>query len=69
MGIGSWFKKLMAREDAGAMRRAEERSHETAEERRASSGDFEGMQADNRAARSEHEPNIEAADRLGETDE
>jgi hypothetical protein len=66
MDIGSWWKKLTKREDAEAMREAEERSYETPEERRISSSDVEGLAADEVAARGMHEPNIADADRLGE---
>jgi len=68
MGIGSWWKKLTKREDAEAMREAEQRSYESPAERRITSGDIEGLKDDEFVARGAHEPNIEAAERLGEGD-
>ena len=69
MSIGSWLKRLRKREDAKAIHRAEERSYETPEERRISSGDIEGLEADTQAARAMREGNIEDADRLGDQDD
>ncbi len=69
MGIGSWFKKLRKREDDEAIHRAEERSHETSQEREITSGDMEGRQADELAARGMREGNIGDADRLAEGDD
>lgn len=40
----------MQREDAAALKRAEDMQLESPEERRISEGDFEGMQADEQAA-------------------
>ena len=68
MGIASWWNKLMKREDDAAMKAAEERSHETPEERHATSGDMEGLQADERAARSMHEGNVEDVERFADED-
>ncbi len=65
MEIGSWWKKLMKREDAEAMHEAEERSYETPEERQLTSTDIEGVKDDQFVARGEHEANIGDADRLG----
>jgi hypothetical protein len=42
MGIGSWWKRLMKREDEAALEREVEREQETREEQRFSSGDMEG---------------------------
>ena len=69
MGIGSWLKKLRAREDQEAIERAEERVNETLDERRVSSGDLQGLQADEMAARNVHEPNMEDAERFAEDDD
>lgn len=66
VGIGSWLKKLRAREDEEAIERAQERVHETLDERRIASGDLQGLEADERAARSVHEANIEDAERFAE---
>ena len=63
------MKRLRKREDAKAIHRAEERSYETPEERRISSGDIEGLEADTQAARAMREGNIEDADRLGDQDD
>ncbi|MGB2874738.1 MAG: hypothetical protein WBB76_04600 [Gaiellaceae bacterium] len=69
MGIGSWWKRLMKREDDAALEHAEERSYETAEERRYTSGDFTGLETDERAARSVREGNIGDVERLAQEDE
>jgi hypothetical protein len=66
MGLGDWWRRLMKREDEQAIEHAVERQDETPEERRYSSGDITAVEDDEFAARSEHEPNIEDADRLGE---
>jgi hypothetical protein len=55
MGLLDWWRRLRAKEDVATMERAEEMSVETPEERSVSSGDIEGIAADN-----------EAAERLGE---
>ena len=67
MGIGSWWRKLRAREDASAIRRASEEQNETPAERRYTHGSREGLGADT-AASGLHgvEPNVESADRLSE---
>ena len=69
MGIGSWWKRLMKREDEAALRREVEREHETREEQRFSSGDVTGLETDERAARTVREGNIEDVERLAERDE
>jgi hypothetical protein len=69
MGIGSWWKKLMKREDEAAMERAEERSYETPAERRATSGDMEGLEADTQAARAMREGNVEDVERFADEDD
>ena len=51
------------------MREAEQRSYESPEERRITSSDIEGLKDDEFVARGAHEPNIEAAERLGEGDD
>lgn len=66
MSIRSWWKKRQQREDAEAIHEAEERSYESPEERRNSSGDIPGRGADEVAARGVHEGNIDAADRLSD---
>ncbi len=58
----------MKREDEAAFERAEERSHETPAERRATSGDMEGLQADEIAARSVREGNVEDAESFADDD-
>jgi hypothetical protein len=68
MGIFSWWSKFRAGGDEEAVRRAEERSFETAEERRYSSGDVGGLEADTRAGRPLHEQNIGDAKRFGDGD-
>jgi len=69
VGIGSWLRKWRAREDAEAIERAEERVHENVDEQRIASGDLQGLQADEMAARSVHEANIEDAERFAEDDD
>jgi hypothetical protein len=69
MGIGSWWKRFRQREDEATIERAEEEAHETLDERRVTSGDVQGLEADEFSARSMHEPKIEDAERLGEADE
>jgi hypothetical protein len=66
MGIGSWWKKRRERADASAMEREEERWQESPEERRITSGDIEGLEADEIAARGVREGSIDDADRLGD---
>jgi hypothetical protein len=68
MGIGSWWRRLMKREDEAAIERAAERSYETPAERRATSGDMEGLEADEQAARAFREGNVEDAERFGDED-
>ena len=68
MRILAWLRKLRQREDAAALKREQELRIETPAERAISSGDMEGMQADFRAAREEHEASIEDADRLGDNE-
>ena len=68
MGIGSWWKRLMKRDEA-ALKREVEREHETREEQRFSSGDVTGLETDERAARTVREGNIEDVERLAERDE
>jgi hypothetical protein len=46
MSIWSWFTRFRQSRDAAALRRAQERSDETPEERKYTSGDIEGNQAD-----------------------
>ena len=69
MGIASWWKRLTQREDEAAIEAAEERSYETPAERHATSGDFEGLQADERVARDLHEGNVEDAERFADDDD
>ena len=52
----------MKREDEAALEREVEREHETREEQRFTSGDMEGLQSDEFAARSMREGNIEDAE-------
>jgi hypothetical protein len=69
MGIGSWWRKMRQREDAEAIERAQERVHETVDERRIASGDLQGLEADEMSARNVHEPKIEDAERFAEDDD
>jgi hypothetical protein len=69
MAFRSWLKKLRGREDAEAMHRAEERSYESAEERRITSGDIEGLEADAQASRAFREGNIENAEKFADEDD
>jgi hypothetical protein len=69
MGIGSWWKRLVKREDDAALEREVEREHETREEQRAASGDMEGLQSDEFVARSMHEGNIEDAETFADEDD
>jgi hypothetical protein len=69
MGIGSWLKRLRQRGDAEAIQRAEERAGETPAERRLASEHIEDLQADEFAARSVREGNIEDAERFAEEEE
>ena len=65
MAIRAWLAKLRKREDADAMERAEDRLAETSEERGVTSGDIEGLKADEGAARMSGEA-TEGTDRLGD---
>jgi hypothetical protein len=69
MGIGSWFKKWRQQGDAEAIERQEEWSTETPEERRISEEGVVGVQADEFAARTVHEQNIEDAEEFAEDDD
>jgi hypothetical protein len=69
MGIGSWFKKSRHQGDAEAIERQEEWSTETPEERRISEEGVVGVQADEFAARTVHEQNIEDAEEFAEDDD
>jgi hypothetical protein len=69
MGIGSWWRKLWAREDEFEIRKATEEQNETPAERRYTHGaDWEALGADTAASAGLHgaEPNIDSADRLSE---
>jgi hypothetical protein len=68
VGIRSWLQGLRKREDAAALKRAEEEQLESPEERRISEGDVEGMQADEQAGLAWGET-PEGADRLAERDD
>ena len=69
MGIGSWFKKWRQQGDAEAIERQEEWATETPEERRVSQEGVVGVQADDFAARTVREGNIEDAEHLAEGDD
>ena len=69
MGIGSWFKKWRQQGDAEAIERQEEWSTETPEERRISEEGVVGVQADEFAARTVHEQDIEDAEEFAEDDD
>jgi hypothetical protein len=60
---------MRAREDEAAVERAQERVHETVDERRIASGDLQGLEADEMAARNVHEPKIEDAERFAKDDD
>jgi hypothetical protein len=66
MGIASWWKRLMQREDERAIGHEVEREHETREEQRFS--DVTGYESDERAAEtlSVREENVEDAERFAE---
>lgn len=69
MGIGSWFKKWRKQGDAEAIERQKEWAGETAEERRIAAEGVVGKQADDFAARTVREGNIEDAERFAEDDD
>jgi len=69
MGIGSWFKKWRKQGDEEAIERQEEWATETPEERRVSEEGVVGVQADEFAARTVHEQNIEDAEQFAEDDD
>jgi hypothetical protein len=66
MGLGDWWRRLRRREDERTIERAEEQGHQSVDERRVASGDLQGLEADERAARTVHEPKIEDAERFAE---
>jgi hypothetical protein len=68
MGIQTWFSKLRKREDAAAIRRAEDvmDSTEPLQDEELRSGDVEGMAADRRAAGSMLDGSMGDLDRLSE---
>jgi hypothetical protein len=49
MGFGDWLSKLRKKRDEEDLERAEERGFQSADERRYTSGDVEGLAADNTA--------------------
>jgi hypothetical protein len=71
MGLGSWWKRLMKRDDEQAIEREVEREHETREEQRFTSGDVTGLESDQRAAEAVtfHDETVEDAERLAEGDD
>ncbi len=69
MGIGSWFKKWRKQSDAEAIERQEEWAGETPEERFIAEEGVVGVQADDFAARTVREGNIEDAERFAEDDD
>jgi hypothetical protein len=69
MGIGSWLKNWRKRSDADAIQRADERAGETPAERHRAAERIEDLQADEFAARSMREGNIEDAERFAEEDD
>jgi hypothetical protein len=66
MGLGDWWRRLRKREDDEIIEHDLEQQGQTEEERRFSSGDITAVEDDEFAARTEHEPSIEDANRLGE---
>jgi hypothetical protein len=69
MRIVSWWRRFRQREDEEAIERAQERVHESLDERRIASGDVQGLQADEMAARSVHEENVDDAERFAKDDD
>jgi hypothetical protein len=71
MGIGSWWKRLMQREDERSIEREVEREHETREEQRFASGDVTALESDERAAETVtfHGETIEDAERFAKDDD
>jgi len=69
MGIGSWWRKQRRREDDEATERADERSHESPEERKLSSESIIALDTDQHAAERVLEPNIEDVDELADLDD
>ena len=66
MGIRTWLDKIRGRRDAAATERAEQMAVETPREEAVSSGDIEGMSADEATARLAGEASIEDTERLGD---
>lgn len=69
MRIGSWWKRFRQREDEATIERAQEEAHESLDDRRVTSGDVQGLEDDEFAARTFHEPKIEDAERFAEDDD
>jgi hypothetical protein len=71
MGITSWWKRLMQREDERAIEQEIEREHETREEHRFASGDMTALETDQRAAETAtfHDETIEDAERFAKDDD
>ena len=71
MGITSWWKRLMQREDERAIEREIDREHETREEQRFASGDMTALETDQRAAETAtfHDETIEDAERFAKDDD
>jgi hypothetical protein len=71
MGITSWWKRLMQREDERAIEQEIEREHETREEQRFASGDMTALETDQRAAETAtfHDETIEDAERFAKDDD
>ena len=67
--IGSWLKSWRKRSDAEAIRRTEERAGETPAERHRAAERIEDVQADEFAARSMREGNIEDVERFAEDED
>ena len=65
VSIREWIASFRRRRDAAAMQRAEERDTETPEERAVTSGNIDGLAADEQAARIAGQTPADA-DRLGE---
>jgi|1185.fasta_scaffold436945_2 hypothetical protein len=67
MGLSDWFANRRKKKDAEEIERAQHRGTvETADERRYTSNDFEGMVADNRAAGRIGEANVDGVNRMGD---
>jgi hypothetical protein len=68
VGIFDWFKKRRQHEDDEALEQAEAKAVETPDEPAESSGDIDGMRADEDVARLAGEASMHDAERLGDAE-